>query len=132
MNLFRGLIAVILMTGTGVVLAGDIRAGMWEIHLVPQVTGIPVPIPAQTQRQCLKKDMPVPQTQQDMPKGCNIKTDIKGSQVSWTIQCKTKEGEMTGNGMVTYTGEQLSGHAVMNMQGMSITTTMSGRRVGDC
>jgi hypothetical protein len=83
---------------------------------------------------CITQDSLVPQTGSGQGQGqCEI-TDIQvqGDTVTWSITCDSQGGVMTGTGESTYHGDTFEGTSEMHMQGMDITTTMSGKRIGDC
>ncbi len=134
MRLIRVISCGIAMSFSGISMAaGDIHGGMWEVRLEPQMSGVPMQMPAQTKQQCLKDDASVAKMQGEIPKDCDVKSNFKGKKISWTFSCKSADGgEVKGGGNVQFTGDQFSGEASMHIQGMSITTKMTGRRIGKC
>ena len=121
-------------------LAGPIHAGstpnmnpgLWEITSQVEMPGMDMP--ASTITQCITQDSLVPQAGSGQGQGqCEI-TDVQvqGDTVSWSITCDSQGGVMTGTGESTYHGDTFEGTSEMHMQGMDITTTMSGKRIGDC
>lgn len=63
---------------------------------------------------------------------CLSVAQVQGDTVTWSISCDSQGGVMTGTGESTYHGDTFEGTSKMHMQGMDITTTMSGKRIGEC
>jgi hypothetical protein len=59
---------------------------------------------------------------------------VSGDTITWTMHCRSQEGEMQGTGTVTYRGESFEGKISMSMAqaGMEMTIYTSGRRIGAC
>jgi hypothetical protein len=110
----------------------DLHEGLWEITANVEMPGMPMKMPPTTFTQCLKKDRALPMDQQP---GQECKTkDItyKGNTVSWTVECTTAGGQMTGKGKVTYHNDKMEGSMSMQSQGMTMTSHYKGHRVGAC
>jgi Protein of unknown function (DUF3617) len=108
---------------------------LWEVTTKMDMPGMPVALPAQTQRVCL------PKTRKDddlVPKreGCRV-SDVKraGSKVTFNIAC-TGTDPMAGTGEITSAPTSYDGR--MRLKGkmgddtMEMTHTFAGTRVGDC
>jgi hypothetical protein len=115
----------------------NMQEGKWEITSKVEMEGMPMAMPATKYTQCItKKDM-VPQ-KAEKNQDCKITdTKVSGDTVSWTMQCKSKEGTMDSNGKITYKKDTFDGtmHTTVNNPGsgkMQMTQRMSGRRIGDC
>ena len=59
-------------------------------------------------------------------------TQRNGNKVTWDTQC-TGEMEMTGHGEMTYdTPDSFTGEINFTAEGMTITTRLSGKKIGEC
>lgn len=112
--------------------ADTMKPGLWEITTTMEMPGMPFQPPAQSVRHCYTaeevRERPVPQDDQ-----CRI-TGLKtvGSTTSWKFECR---GEMAGKGEgeITYRGDTAyEGKSRMQVEGMTMTTSYQGRRIGDC
>ena len=94
--------------------------------------GMPGGMPPVKHTQCMTKKDIVPQSSQPNQE-CNVnKTKVSGDTVSWTIECNTQGGKMTGTGKITYHGNSFEGTIKTTMANMEMTTHISGRRLGKC
>jgi hypothetical protein len=111
---------------------------LWEITTKMEMPGIPMAMPAQTNKFCKPQGQaqndPLPS---DKNNDCKM-TDMQrsGSTSRFKMVCTGKQ-PMTGEGEVTYTGaDSYSGkmHIAGKMEGESIdmTQTFSGKKVGNC
>jgi hypothetical protein len=113
----------------------EFKEGLWEITTQVEMKGMPS-MPPTTIRQCISKKDPVPQNN-DKNYDCKI-TDqkISGDTVSFTVECKGKEGIMKTSGTSTYTGTSMKGTSttVFKMEGheMQMESKTTGKYVGDC
>jgi hypothetical protein len=127
--------AVLLSLSWTAFALAEFKEGLWEITTQVEIKGMP-PMPPTTVRQCITKKDPVPQTE-DKNYDCKI-TDqkISGNTVSYTIECKGKEGEMKTSGTSTYTGTSMKGTTttVFKMEGheMQMEGKTTGKYVGEC
>jgi len=113
--------------------------GNWEIHYETTMKGLPVAMPAMktTLNQCLTQEDAVPKSD---PKDSKCKASaqtIQGNKVSWTLDCDTESGKVTGTGSLTFKEDAFEGSQTVRVktgQGQDIDTVtkMTGRRVGDC
>jgi hypothetical protein len=113
----------------------EFKEGLWEITTQVEMKGMP-PMPPTTIRQCITKKDPVPQTN-DKNYDCKIiDQKISGDTVSYTVECKGKDGEMKTSGKSTYTDTSMKGTAttVFKMEGheMEMESKTTGKYVGDC
>jgi len=128
------LVAVAMIALPGSALAQG-KDDMWEITSKMEMPGMPMPMPAQTIRQCVAKNA---KDDDYIPKRDNCKvTDSKrvGNKVNYQMVCTGKDamnvvGEVTmGSG--SYDGKmKMSGK--MEGQDVQMSQTYSGKRVGDC
>lgn len=114
----------------------DFNPGQYEITSKVEMPGMPSPMPPQTMTHCLTEQDPVP-NQDASNQDCNI-TDLvtKGNTISWKMECSQQGQKMESNGQMTYDGDSFEGiiKTKMGSQGgnMTITTIISGKRIGDC
>jgi hypothetical protein len=127
------LIITALLTGIHTVYAGaDIQDGLWEITSKMEMPGMPMEMPPVTFTQCMNSQESVPHDAKQNP-DCKIKnTKVEGDTVSWDMQCSGRSGNMKSSGKITYKGSTFKGSVNAVADGMEMTQTMSGRRIGDC
>lgn len=112
----------------------NMQPGKWEITTTVNMPNMPVTVPPQTRTQCLTKDDLVPR---DVQKGgeCRVTSQkVSGNTVTWTMDCNSGGTKTTGSGKITYSGTTFSGEFSMTMgqTGMKMTSTMKGKRIGNC
>lgn len=115
-------------------IAQNIKEGLWEITVKMEMEeGMPVQMPTQTIRQCIKKEDPVPKLEEP-DKDCRfISRQIKGDTVSWKVECRDKEGVITMTGKITYRGNSFDGIEEFMEDGELIMKgRISGRWIGQC
>ena len=115
----------------------NLREGKWEITSKAEMEGMPVAMPATKYTQCItKKDMVPQMTEKNQD--CKVSnTKVVGDTVSWTVQCKGKEGTMDSIGKITYKKDTFYGTMNTTVNGsdrgmMNMMQRMSGKRIGDC
>jgi len=108
---------------------------LYEVTVKMEMAGMPMSMPAMTQRSCVKKGG---SDADSVPHQDNCKVnDAKrtGNKVTFTMVCSGRDA-MTGNGELMYTGDGYSGtirlKGKMEGQDMEMTQAISGRRVGAC
>lgn len=108
---------------------------LYEVTVKMEMPGMPMQMPATTQRSCVKKGG---SDADAVPRQDNCKvSDAKraGNRLTFTIVCTGRES-MTGNGEFVYAGEGYNG--AIRFKGkrdggdMEMTQTIAGRRVGGC
>ena len=128
-----GLVFAAVLTFSPVWAGTNMNTGKWEITTRMEMPGIPTQ--AVTHVQCITEEDMVPKGDNEN-KDCRMEQmDISGDTVTWKMVCTTEEGEMTGTGKVTYSGDTMEGAMQMTITGeanMTINSTLSGRRLGDC
>lgn len=113
----------------------DMQPGLWEITTKTKMEGgFAMSMPATTVKQCLTEEDYVPSNEKMADGGdCRVKdVKVRGNTVTWVMECPG-EG-MRADGRVVYSGDTFKGNMVMEMkeEQMRMTSTMEGRRVGDC
>ncbi|MGR9072822.1 MAG: DUF3617 domain-containing protein [Gammaproteobacteria bacterium] len=68
---------------------------------------------------------------------CTVESyDENSDSVYWRVICRTDAGNMTGNGAITYRGDEFTGQLTMDISGpdgaMQMKNSLRGRRIGDC
>lgn len=122
-------------------LAGNAQArikyGLWEITVSVQLDGTPVENPHETIQKCITSKDLTPGNKQDK-EGCSKdKVTRKGDKVNWTVSCSKDKHTMTGNGLVVYSGNSMTGNAQFQAGGKGLATMKmqlqyKGRRLGKC
>jgi Protein of unknown function (DUF3617) len=107
---------------------------LWEVTTKMEMPGMPMAMPAQTNRVCVEKG-----NDEALLKGrdnCRI-TDRRrsGNTVTFSMACTGRDA-MTGTGSITFTADGYDGSMQMkgSAEGRSIEMSqkMSGRKVGTC
>jgi hypothetical protein len=108
---------------------------LWEVTTKMEIPGMPMAMPAQTNRVCVAKN---PRDEDYIPKRENcrvLESKRTGNTLTYKMACTGKDamnvaGEMT-YGTNSYEGRmQMSGK--MEGQAMQMTQSYAGKRVGDC
>jgi len=115
----------------------DFKEGLWEITTQATIKGMPQSMPPSTFRQCMTKNNSVPQTQDKNYECKTINQKVSGNTVSYTVECKGKEGIMQTTGKTTYTDTSMNGESktVFKMQGqpeMEMISKIKGKYIGIC
>jgi hypothetical protein len=120
--------------------AGDglrLETGEWEF-----TSKVNMPVgpahPPQVRRECITEPEVTPdQFNAQNVSGCTF-SDVKSSssELSWTMQCPSPDGKVTGKGRVTSTGKTLAGRIAMTVavegQTMQMDVDWKGRHLGPC
>ena len=102
----------------------------WEVTSQMSMEGMPMSLPARTSKVCSPKEWkeaPVAGDESHKCKNSDFKTE--GAKVTWKTVC---EGNMTGLGEITRTGDAYTGSIKFTTPQGSMTTKLSGKRLGDC
>jgi len=140
--------AIVKGMARGIVIAGGVLAmaatpaaqaqgtdDLYEVTVKMEMAGMPMQMPAMTQRSCVKKGG---SDAESVPHQDNCKvTDAKrtGNKVTFAMVCTGRDA-MTGKGEITYAGDAYNGtirlRGKMEGQDMEMTQAIAGRRVGAC
>ena len=131
--IFALLLSMVWATGA----FAELKEGLWEVTTQVEIKGMPQSMPPTTFRQCITKKDAVPQNQ-DKNFDCktiNLKTS--GDTVSYTVECKGKEGMTKVSGTTTYTDNSMNGSSTttVKMKGqpeMQMTSKLKGKYIGAC
>ena len=126
-------ILISLLWVSSTVASPNIKEGLWEITTKMDMPGMPIAIPPHTHTQCITKEDLVPQKPEKSME-CEITSrKIVGNTVSWTMECRSKEGITIMNGKITYKGDRFDGEIkIKTPDGMEMTQHISGKRIGEC
>jgi|SRR5688572_12202071 len=112
--------------------ASEDMGELWETTSQMSMEGMPVQMPARTQKVCAAKDRTEPPGATEGQPGCtnsNMKT--VGSKVTWDVRCSGPD--MTGVGEIVYSGtDAYSGSIRFTAEQGPMTVKLSGRKVGGC
>ena len=108
---------------------------LYEVTVKMEMPGMPMQMPAMTQRSCVKKGA---SDAESVPHQDNCKvTDARraNNKLTFTMVCTGRDA-MTGNGEFTYAGDGYSGtirlKGKMEGQDMEMMQSIAGKRVGGC
>jgi hypothetical protein len=103
----------------------------WEVTSQMSMEGMPMNMPAQTMKVCTAKEWKEPPVAADERRKCK-NTDFKkdGAKITWKTFCESPD--MTGDGEITRTGDTYAGTLKFTSGQGSMTTKLSGKRLGDC
>jgi hypothetical protein len=116
----------------GRVMATDPKGELWEATSQVAMDGMPVQMPARTQKVCAPKDRTEPPGATDPQRNCtssNVRS--AGGKVTWDVRCTGPD--MTGTGEIAYSGtDAYSGSIRFTAEQGPMTIRLSGRKIGDC
>jgi len=124
--------AVLTATAWGL----DLQDGKYEITSKVEMPGMPMQPPPMTITQCLTQQDPVP-NQSSGGQPCKIiEMNTEGKSATWKMECTQQGQKMQSTGKIVYHGNSFEGttNTTMGAQSgnMTITTVISGTRIGDC
>ncbi len=114
-----------------------IKYGLWEISIQVQMDAMPTDSPWEVIQKCISKKDLTPGNNNDKD-GCEKNKVIrKGDTVNWTVSCAKEKHTMTGNGLVVYSDNTMTGHAQFQAGGEGLATMnmklkYKGKRLGKC
>lgn len=115
----------------------ELKEGLWEITSQVEMKGMKQSMSPTTFRQCITKNDAVPKNKDKNYECKTIKQNVSGNTVSYTIECKGKEGTMQTSGTSTYTDTFMNGASTTNfkMKGqpeMTMSNKIKGKYLGVC
>jgi hypothetical protein len=115
----------------------ELKEGLWEITTQVEMKGMPQSIPPTTMRQCITKNDAVPKSKDKNYDCKTISQKVSGNMVTYTVECKGKEGFMQTSGTTTYTDTFMNGSSTTSfkMKGqpeMKMANKMKGKYIGTC
>ena len=126
-----GAASLILLLVLSQARAADPPGVLWETTSQMAMAGMPMQMPAQTQKVCTAKQWTKPPPGGD--KSCVV-SDYKmvGNKATWKMQC-SGQTPMQGTGEMTFEGsESYTGAIQATSQGTDMTIKLSGKKVGNC
>ena len=113
------------------------KDGLWEMTTQVEMKGMSRALPPTTFRQCITRSEPVPKSQY---KNYDCKTTaqtISGNTVSYSAECKGKDGLMLTAGKATYSGSTMEGSSTTNFKAkgqpeMQMVAKIKGKYIGPC
>ncbi|MBN1142527.1 MAG: DUF3617 domain-containing protein [Deltaproteobacteria bacterium] len=114
----------------------NMREGLWEITSEVKMPGMPMAIPPMTHQQCIKKSdlaTTMPSSGPESQECTTRNLSIRGNSISYDVECGSGESATKAHAVFTYEGDTMKGTMkTTGPEGMQMTTTFTGRRVGDC
>ena len=123
--------ALVLLLVLSPALAADPPGVLWETTSQMAMPGMPMQMPAQTQKVCAAKKWTKPPPGGDS--SC-VASDYRmvGNKATWKMQCGGQM-PMQGTGEINFEGpDSYAGAIVATTQGMNMTIKLSGKKIGTC
>ena len=114
-----------------------INYGLWAITVQTSMEGIPVELPTETIRKCIRSDDLTPGNNKNRA-GCKpVKIKRKGDTINWAVSCNKDGHTLKGSGKITYKGNSMKGGGQFHAGGkglpnMKMKLLYKGKRLGDC
>ena len=113
-----------------------VTPGLWESTTT--ITSNMMDSQTRTNQECMTdKEIDPRKMMEGLPaEQCDLKSNVSGKTMKFTMDCSTDGGTMQGEGQFTVDGETATG--VMNVKGnmagmaLEMEVKSSGKRVGDC
>ena len=110
----------------------DAPGVLWESTSQMVMEGMPFSPPPNKLKICAAADSRNPPPPPPGQTCTMSNVQRSGDTVSWDTQC-TGEMEMTGHGEITYDSpDSYSGEIKFTAEGMTMTTRLSGKKIGEC
>ena len=136
---YLGLVLGVALTYISATMAAqaEIKYGLWAITIQTQMEAMPIEIPAETIKKCIREGDLTPGSNKNEA-GCKpLKVKRKGDSVSWEVSCAKDDHTLSGSGKISYSGDRLKGEGQFKAGGkglpnMKMKLAYSGKRLGDC
>lgn len=114
--------------------APNMKTGLWEITTTMEMPGMPVKMPPQTTKQCIKENDLVPKNTDPNQKCEIVSQKMSGNTVSYEMKCKSNQNTMNSTGNIVYNGTTMNGTVTMLITpgNTKMTSKMSGKYLGVC
>jgi len=113
--------------------AATVPGDEWEVTTKMSMEGMPMQMPARTQKICRAKDRAwdEPPMDKQSQERCKVSDwNVSGNHATWKVTC---EGGMSGTGDMTFTPDSYTGTMKVTMDQGSMKMDMTGKRTGkDC
>jgi Protein of unknown function (DUF3617) len=122
---------IALMSGLLSTAAFAATGEYWEVTSNMEMPGMPFAMPPTTQKVCIAKDKQKDPAKTSGDKDCKV-TDVKtvGNKTTWKARCDHNGEITTGSGEQINTANAYHGKVKLNGQGMNMTMSYSGKRIG--
>lgn len=129
---YAALAALALLASMTATVACAETGDLWETVSQMTMQGIPAVIPSHTSKSCMPKVWTQPPAA-DQEHHCTTSDfTSNGPTVTWKVVCSGPQ-PMTGIGEITRNGsDSYAGTITFNSAEAMMTTTLNGKRVGDC
>lgn len=126
-----------MLTAAAVLAEPPMNPGQWQVVTKTEMPGMPMAIPDVANTYCLTEEDMVPQNKEPGQDCKTVEYNVSGNKVAWRIVCDGAEGKTDSRGEIVYHGDTFKGSAkttvdVSGQGQMTMTNTMTGKRIGDC
>ncbi|KQC09174.1 MAG: hypothetical protein APR62_02975 [Smithella sp. SDB] len=113
------------------------KEGLWEITTQVEMKGMPYSMPPTTFRQCITKNDAALKNKDKNYECKNTSQKISGDTVSYTVECKGKEGITKTSGKTTFTENSMNGTSTTTVKmkrqpEMKMASKITGKYIGPC
>ncbi|MDZ7852351.1 MAG: DUF3617 family protein [Halomonas sp.] len=139
---FRPLLAGLLLALplSAVAESPNIEPGQWEFTSITSVQGdMPIPDQTETHQECIAQgDIDDEEFSFIEEEGCELlEHNVTVDGMDYRMVCQAEGGEADIVGQMEFLGDTTEGRVEVTVQSpqmgeMNMTTTMKGRRIGDC
>ena len=132
-----GFILILLSCFTALPAWGlDFQPGEYEVTTKVEMPGMPMPMPPQTNIQCLTEKDPLPDSDAGS-QNCKVSDmKTKGNTMTWRMVCDQDGTKTESTGSMTYKGDRFDGTIKTKMGpemgNTTVTVVISGKRIGKC
>ncbi|PVV09913.1 MAG: hypothetical protein B6D74_17765 [gamma proteobacterium symbiont of Ctena orbiculata] len=110
----------------------NMNPGLWQWTAVLDLPGMPLPLPPTSYTTCISRADFIPKDSQ-LGRACEtIDLKTEGDKVSWNISCSQAAGVTHSKGSITYYGDSAEGTILLDVDGMQLSSTTKGKRLGPC
>ncbi len=124
--------ACLALVPPGLAAQGKEPGDLWEVQSTMSMPGMPMAMPAQTQRVCVPRTGDRPPVGGD-DKNCEMyEVKRSGTSHAWKMRCAGPP-PTRGSGQMSYQGrDAYQGTVTIESEGETMTMKLAGRRLGDC
>ncbi len=126
------MVAALFMCGTSAMAGPDINPGKWQSKSVMKIAGMPFSPPPITYTHCMTEEDTVPRSPESEDKCTMVDTSVSGNTVTWRMECESEGGKSISTGSITYNGDSYAGTVDVVTSGMTMNSTITGKRLGAC
>jgi hypothetical protein len=113
--------------------APAVPGDLWEVTSQMTMEGMPMAMPARTQKICAPKEWKEPPAPQNEGQKCEtLEFTNTPAKTTWKVRCEGKPA-MTGEGVIDRTGpDAYTGAIKMTSKDGVMTINLKGKRLADC